>query len=197
MAVIGNAIIVSSTSDSALSSSSKRPVQNKIVTEAINKTNGSLAATFATNKTYKVGDYCIYNGTLYRFKVAHSAGAWNVSHVEAAAIGADLAQFIIDHNSTVSQINSDIDSLESDLSNDEIMANLCYDEIPRTIQNYTFSGGTVSKVSHMRNNTEIRSDVFMYSDSMITEVRTLNSGQSLTIQTNLTTLETIVTYAAA
>lgn len=75
--------------------------------------------------------------------------------------------------------------------------NLLTDEIPDTVQTYTFSGGAVSQVTHSRNGTAIRTDAFTYGASTITEVRTLNTGESLTIVTNLTTLETSVTYAAA
>lgn len=75
---------------------------------------------------------------------------------------------------------------------------LLVDEIPDTTQSYTFSGGTVSAVTHKNSsNVTIRSDVFTYASNTITEVRTLNTGESLTIVTNLTTLETTVTYASA
>lgn len=35
---------------------------------------------FSTSKAYAVGDTCIYNGKLYVFTSAHSAGAWNNAH---------------------------------------------------------------------------------------------------------------------
>lgn len=71
------------------------------------------------------------------------------------------------------------------------------DEIPDTVQSYTFADGTVSQIVHKRSGVAIRTDVFTYGENTITEVRTLNTGESLTIVTNLTTLETTVTYAAA
>lgn len=71
------------------------------------------------------------------------------------------------------------------------------DEIPDTVQSYTFADGTVSQIVHYRSGVAIRTDVFTYGENTITEVRTLNTGESLTIVTNLTTLETTVTYAAA
>ena len=49
------------------------------------------AADFSTSEAYAVGDYCVYQGVLYRFTTAHSAGAWNAAHVTEAKIGADLA----------------------------------------------------------------------------------------------------------
>ena len=70
------------------------------------------------------------------------------------------------------------------------------DEIPDTVQSYAFVDGTVSQITHNRSGVAIRTDVFTYENNTITEARTLNTGESLTIVTNLTTLETTVTYAA-
>ena len=71
------------------------------------------------------------------------------------------------------------------------------DEIPDTVQSYTFVDGTVSQITHNRSGVAVRTDVFTYGTNTITEVRTLSTGESLTIVTNLTTLETTVTYATA
>ena len=70
------------------------------------------------------------------------------------------------------------------------------DEIPDTIQSYTFADGSVSQITHSRSGVTIRTDTFTYGTDAITEVRTSSAG-TLTIVTNLTTLETTVTYAAA
>ena len=75
--------------------------------------------------------------------------------------------------------------------------NLLHDEIPTTVQTYVFTDGSVSQVLHKSGNTTVRTDTFTYATNTITEVRTLNTGESLTIETNLQTLETTVTYAAA
>ena len=79
----------------------------------------------------------------------------------------------------------------------KIAMNLLHDEIPNTTQTYTFTDGSVSQVLHKSGSTTARTDVFTYATNTITEVRTLNTGESLTIVTNLQTLETAVTYAAA
>ena len=42
-----------------------------------------FVAAFSATKTYAVGDFCKYNGQVYRCKVAHT-GAWNASHFEEA-----------------------------------------------------------------------------------------------------------------
>ena len=49
------------------------------------------APDFSTGTAYAIGDYCIYEGVLYRFTATHAAGAWNGSHVTAVALGPDLA----------------------------------------------------------------------------------------------------------
>ena len=79
----------------------------------------------------------------------------------------------------------------------KIAMNLLHDEIPNTVQTYTFTDGSVSQVLHKSGSTIVRTDVFTYATNTITEVRTLNTGERLTIVTNLTTLETTVTYAVA
>jgi hypothetical protein len=71
---------------------------------------------------------------------------------------------------------------------------LLSDDVPNTVQTYTFVDGSVSQILHKRNTTTIRTDALTYGDDSITEVRTLNTGEQLTIVTNLTTLETTVTY---
>jgi len=48
-----------------------------------------LAATFDASTTYAVGDYCLYNGNLYRFKAAHE-GTWSTSDVLAVTVGNEL-----------------------------------------------------------------------------------------------------------
>ena len=60
--------------------------------------NSILGDAFSTSTAYAVGDYVIYEGALYRFTSAHSAGAWNSSHVtqvvamnELAALSAQVA----------------------------------------------------------------------------------------------------------
>lgn len=75
---------------------------------------------------------------------------------------------------------------------------LLHDEIPDTVQTITFDSttGNVSTITHTRDGTAIRTDAFTFGTGTITEVRTLNTGESLTITTNTTTLTTTVTYAA-
>lgn len=90
----------------------------------------------------------------------------------------------------ISELNERLSDVKDDLK-------LLSDEIPDTTQSYIFSNGSVSQVTHSRNSVAIRTDTFTYGESTITEVRTLNTGETLTIVTNLITLETTVIYSAA
>ena len=75
---------------------------------------------------------------------------------------------------------------------------LFQENIPGTVQTIAFdSAGNIQSVTHRENNVVVRTDVFTFAASTITEVRTLASGESLTIVTNTETLETTTTYAAA
>lgn len=68
--------------------------------------------------------------------------------------------------------------------------------IPGTTQNIVFdASGNVQSITHMLNQSAVRTDVFTFAAATITEARTLASGKSLTIITNTETLETTVTYA--
>lgn len=51
---------------------------------------GDLAAVYSTSATYAVGDYCIYQGQLYRCATAiTTAEAWTSGHWSAVALGND------------------------------------------------------------------------------------------------------------
>lgn len=74
---------------------------------------------------------------------------------------------------------------------------LLVDEIPNTVQTFTFaSDGSVSQVLHKRGTATVRTDTFAYAASSITETRTLSSGETLTIVTDLDDLTVTVTHSA-
>lgn len=138
---------------------------------ALKAGTGVIADDFSTSQSYAIGDYTYYNGSLYRFTAAHSAGAWVGTDAQAV----QLAEDVVDLKNTLSVLD---------------------DEIPDTVQTITFDqSGNVQSITHSRNNTAIRTDVFTFTANSVTEVRTLSTGQSLTIVTNLSTLETTITYS--
>ena len=52
--------------------------------------NDVVASDFSTSTAYAIGDYVIYNGVLYRFTAAHSAGAWDANDVTAVTVSSEL-----------------------------------------------------------------------------------------------------------
>ena len=91
-----------------------------------------------------------------------------------------------------------VNGTEYDIRDTEtfIRQKLLADGIPDTTQEYTFENDQVTTVLHKSGNTTIRTDAFTYATGSITEVRTLNTGESLTIVTNLSTLATTITYGS-
>lgn len=56
----------------------------------INAEMDDIADDFSTSTGYAVGDYCIYEGDLYRCTTAHTAGAWNSGHFTKVTVGSEL-----------------------------------------------------------------------------------------------------------
>lgn len=55
--------------------------------EMLQKTIGDA---FSEEKTYSIGDYAIYENTLYRFTAAKTAGEWNPAAAEAVTVAGEL-----------------------------------------------------------------------------------------------------------
>lgn len=108
-----------------------------------------------------------------------------------AAASAAEAQRILD------SIPSDYSALQAEVDLSDKYQKLLHDEIPGTTQTYEFEEGAVSRVVHKSGNSTVRTDTFTYTDAMITETRTLSTGEKMVIATNLETLETATTYTAA
>ena len=104
-----------------------------------------------------------------------------------------LADFIRIVSSSGNSRKTTLESLMEFFSDSDPKAMLLTENIPNTVQTYTYTGDDITGILHKRNGTTIRTDVYTFTDTAVTEVRTLNTGQSLTIVTNLDTLETTVT----
>ena len=102
----------------------------------------------------------------------------------------------VTYNSETAYNDGTVGKAVSDLTRQLSDNDLHLEEIPDTTQAITFDqSGNVQSIVHSRNNTAVRTDVFTFGENTITEVRTLANGHSLTMVTNLTTLETTVTYS--
>lgn len=166
------------TFDSTPTDGSSNPVTSGgVYTALTGKANDSIVATVETSSTsahaYAIGDLFILNGVLYKATVAIAVGGTITAgtNCQTATVGGEV----------------------SDLKN---TLSLLDDEIPDTVQTITFDqNGNVQSIAHSRNNVAVRTDVFTFAANSVTEVRTLSTGQSLTIVTNLSTLETTITYS--
>lgn len=67
----------------------------------------SIAEEFSTSKAYAVGDMVMYDSKLYKFKTAHSAGAWNNAQVDAVSVKEEISSLSNDLSENKS-INRDI-----------------------------------------------------------------------------------------
>ena len=76
-------------------------------------TPSSTAALYSASSTYAVGDFCYYDGTLYRCKTAITTGeAWTAAHWEATTVGDSL-------NDDVSNLKDNLSQLTTATTEDE------------------------------------------------------------------------------
>ena len=167
---------------------------------ATSATNASGSATAASGSATAAAD-----SAEDAQEMSYTAEAWAVGTKNGIDVGSSDPQY---HNNSkyyaeqaeavaesipedYSELSDDVDQLKNALMLQE-------ETIPDTVQTITFdSAGNVSAITHTANNVAVRTDAFTFGTDTITEVRTLSTGESLTIVTNTTTLQTTVTYAAA
>ena len=75
-----------------ITGTAEAPVLNLGIPKGYSGDATNLAADYSSNKIYAVGEYCIYNGSLYRCITAiTTAEAWTAAHWTAAVIGNDVS----------------------------------------------------------------------------------------------------------
>ncbi len=124
---------------------------------------------------------------------ATAAAASATSAASSATSAAASAESVEDSAAQIATNTTDISQLKNAFT-------LLDDLIPGTTQSIVYdSAGNVTQILHCTTGTStaVRTDAFTYGEDEITEVRTLDTGESLTIVTDLATLETTTTYAAA
>ena len=129
---------------------------------------------------------------------AASQSASNAAQSERnAADSAQDAHDVLDSiPADYSALTEDVTDLKSAINAQSAEIAFQEDSIPGTTQTITFDAdGNVQRIVHSSGNTAVRTDVFTFGDGTITEVRTLATGESLTIVTDTDTLETTTTYA--
>lgn len=65
--------------------------QVNAICSAVNSLTDSVSDAFSEEKAYAVGDYAIYENTLYRFTAEKTAGAWNPVAAIAVKISEELS----------------------------------------------------------------------------------------------------------
>lgn len=69
------------------------------------KAEDMISDAFSTGKAYAVGDYAIYENTLYKFTSAKTAGAWDAAKVQAVTVAGELNSLSEDLASANTQID--------------------------------------------------------------------------------------------
>jgi hypothetical protein len=60
----------------------------------IEQNTANFANNFSATTSYAIGDYCIYQGILYRCTTAHTAGTWVAGHFTQATVGKTLSDIV-------------------------------------------------------------------------------------------------------
>ena len=63
----------------------------------------SVAPIFDATAAYSAGDYCNYNGQIYRFTADHAAGSWTGSDATAVNVGEELTDLKAEINNVLSE----------------------------------------------------------------------------------------------
>ena len=88
-ATLSQALQLSGVMDAAPTANSNHPIKSGGVYTDTKNIRDIISEYFSPTATYKVGDYVLYNNTLYRCTVNHS-GAWNGAHFSSITIGEAL-----------------------------------------------------------------------------------------------------------
>ena len=73
---------------------------------AITKMVNCTGDAFDPGRDYEVGDYTIYDNTVWKFTTAHPAGEWDESHVEKTRILVEIAE----QNKNFAKLNKKMDA---------------------------------------------------------------------------------------
>lgn len=141
------------------------------------KSETLIAPKFAQETANDPGSFVVYtDGKVYFLESGHTAGtSWENTTKAETNIGVQLGQ------------------LKSAIQEDEVKEKLLTGDIPGTTKTVTMdSDGNPVSIVHIANNEAVRTDSFVWGENTVTETRTLASGKYITIQTNLITLETVV-----
>lgn len=87
------------------------------------KAEDMISDAFSTSKAYAIGDYAIYENTLYKFTSAKSAGAWDTAKVQAVTVAGELnslSEDLASANTQIDELNVNISYTRSEALNNII-----------------------------------------------------------------------------
>lgn len=73
----------------------------------IEQNTKNFASEFSSISSYAVGDYCTYQGVLYRCTEQHTASAWNNSHFTATSVSQEADKTLILARGTAGWLSND------------------------------------------------------------------------------------------
>ena len=131
-------------------------------------------------------------GTPSQEQVGAAVDEWLNDHPEATTT-------VRDGSISRVKLNQDMQEKTDAVVDIQIWNLLQAETIFGTTQTMTFdSSGNILQIIHMgANNVAVRTDSFNFESNSITEIRTLSTGERMTIVTNTDTLVTTVTYIAS
>lgn len=140
--------------------------------------NTSMIAPQYSDLTFPVvnGQHCIHDNGYYEANVdIPTAEDWTPGHWTSLTVGEEASL------------------LKNDIAGQTVIDDLLIGEIPGTTQTVTFDANdNPSTITHSKNGTTVRTDTFTWGTNTVEEVRVLSSGKQITITTDLTTLQSVI-----
>lgn len=130
--------------------------------------------------------------TITEQEIKDEIDAWLDAHPEATTTVEDGAISRAKLDDDLKAKTDEVPELKSamDIMSDE--EKLFNASIPGTTETVTFSNDKPASVVHTANNSAVRTDTFVWTDTTVTETRTLANGKYVTLATNLETLVTVI-----
>lgn len=118
---------------------------NEVKDEQANKADNDIVAdAFNAAETYAEGDYCTYEGGLYKFKASHS-GAWDAADVDQIQIAGELSELKNTLNTyTYTDIASEVTNKHSSVSQVHYVYVMTYGKLCIIGLSFTTSAATPS-----------------------------------------------------
>ena len=130
--------------------------------------------------------------TITEQEIKDEIDAWLDEHPEATTTVEDGAISRAKLDDDLKAKTDEVPDLKSaiDIMSDE--EKLFNASIPGTTETVTFSNDNPVSIVHTANNSAVRTDTFVWTDTTVTETRTLANGKYVTLATNLETLVTVI-----